>query len=598
MRSTTVSERQHPALRIGGFEVSARRVDPWPPRRTVRWLGLILLLSTALGIRGLDWGLPYQWHPDEKVQLADTMVAARTLEPPHFINPSLHAYTTYVAVRLAYALAPRQALRYQRVANAELMNPEHPDRQIQFLAFRLARLCSVLFQLLTVLLMFRIGRDVVDETTGLVAAWFTAATMGLVNMAHFATGESLLVLLCAWALWRCSRVAERGWWRDYALAGLATGLACSTKYTPWVLALPFLVSHFAGRGAARGISGTGIAQMALTMACTIGGFIATSPYAVLSWPVFREALIFTWLTGAPSGSLAHVERSWIPYIGIIANALGWPLFALALAGMGLGCWRLVRRGTSPRIWSLYAIHLTWILVFYGFYGITPHRALRFIIPIGPSLALLAAVAGVAWIRAASRPARRAAAIALTAVVGFYSTAYAARTTHMIAADTRYAAGRWLQNLSLPSGMSVDYFSIEAYLPFVDRPSFQLRFVPFVLRTEYRGGDFWKEMYPYLDNPANGVIVDADFFYPRYLHPDWQARWPERIQVYRMLLTGEGSRYRTVARFTSHGPWWFDPRPELVCPEVVVFATRAAVPDSAVMPAMPPPREDVMRLLVK
>ena len=66
----------------------------------------------------------------------------------------------------------------------------------------------------------------------------------------------------------------------------------------------------------------------------------------------------------------------------------------------------------------------------------------------------------------------------------------------------------------------------------------------------------------------------------------------------MLLTGQGSRYRTVARFISHGPWWLDPRPELVCPEVVVFATRAAVPDSAVMPPMPPPREDVMRLLVK
>ena len=66
----------------------------------------------------------------------------------------------------------------------------------------------------------------------------------------------------------------------------------------------------------------------------------------------------------------------------------------------------------------------------------------------------------------------------------------------------------------------------------------------------------------------------------------------------MLLTGEGTPFRTVARFTSHGPWWLDPRPELVCPEVVVFATRAAVPDASVMPAMPPPREDVMRLLVK
>ena len=232
MGGESVSAPQHIALRIGGIEFSARRVPAssgWPPRRTIAWLALILLLSAALGIRGLDWGLPYQWHPDEKVQLADTMVRDRTLAPPHFINPSLHAYTTYVAVRLAYALAPRQALRYRLDANLELTDPQHADRPIQFLAFRLARLFSVIFQLLTVLLVFRIGRHVADDATGLVAAWFTAATMGLVNMAHFATGESMLFLLCVWALWRFSYVAEHGRWRDYALAGLATGLACSTR---------------------------------------------------------------------------------------------------------------------------------------------------------------------------------------------------------------------------------------------------------------------------------------------------------------------------------------------------------------------------------
>jgi hypothetical protein len=596
MRSATVSDPRRIALRLGGFEVSARRITPWPPPRTVWCLALILLLSAALGIRGLDWGLPYQWHPDEKVQLADYMVHERTLAPSHFINPSLHAYTTYVAVRLAYALAPRQAPRYQVAANAELTHPDHPDRPIQFLAFRLARLCSVAFQLATVLLIFRIARQTVDETTGFVAAWFAAATMGFVNMAHFATGESLLFLLCTWALWRFSRVTERGWWRDYALAGIATGLACSTKYTPWLLALPFLAAHLAGRGAARGFSGTGFAQMALTLVCTIGAFVAASPYAVLAWPLFREGLVITWLTGAPSGSLGSVERSWIPDLGIVANALGWPLFALALAGIALGCWRLARRSADDRMVGVYVIHLTWIAAFYGFYGITSHRALRFIMPIGSSLVLLAAIASVSAIRSASRPALRVAAVSLTAFVGLYSTVYAARAAHMFATDTRYAAGKWLQDLSLPAGMSVDYFSIESYLPYIDRPGMPMRYVPFVRETAYIGGRFWKEMYPYLDDPANGVIVDNDFFYPRYFSVESQARWPERYQLYGLLLTEEGTRYRTVARFIAHGPWWLDPRPELVSPEVVVFATRAAVPDSAVMPAMPPAREDVLRLL--
>jgi Dolichyl-phosphate-mannose-protein mannosyltransferase len=585
-------------MRIGGFEFAARRVEPWPSRRTVRWLSAILLLSAILGIRGLDWGLPYQWHPDEKIMVADTMIRERTLEPPHFINPSLHAYATYVAVRLAYALEPRLALKYRTVANVEMTDPGHPDRPLQFLAYRLSRGLSVLFQLVTVVLLFKIGRHHFDESTGLVAAWFGAVTMGLVNMAHFATGESMLFMLCLWALWRFSLVADRGTWRDYALAGLATGLACSTKYTPWVLAVPFLAAHFAGRRIAPGLSRAGIARMAVTFGCTVGGFLLGSPYAVLSWPLFRHALIVTWFTGAPSGTLAGLERSWVPYIGILGNALGWPLFVLALVGLVVGLIRIVSRSAPAGVRRFYLIHVTWVVAFYAFYGLTSHRALRFIMPIGPSLVLLAASAALALITSTVRPSGRAAATAVTVLVGAYSTAYAARTAHMFVTDTRYAAARWIQNLPLPTGMPVDYFTIESYLPHFDRPSFPLRHIPFVLATEYRGGDFWKEMLPYLESPANGVIADSDAFYPRYFNLAVQARIPERVHLYKLLFTGQGSPFRLVARITSHGPWWLDPRPELVSPEMVIFATRAVVADSGIMSPMPPARDDVMRLMPK
>lgn len=583
-------------MRIGGFEVAAARVTPWPPRRTVGWLSLILLLSAVLGVRGLDWGLPYQWHPDEKIMVADTMIRDRTLEPPHFINPSLHAYAVYATVRAAYALEPRQGLKYRTEANVVMTDPAHPDRPLQFAAYRLSRGLSVVFQMVTVYLLFVIGRHSFGETAGYVAAWFGAVTMGLVNMAHFATGESMLFMLCLWALWRFTLVADRGTWQDYVVAGLATGLACSTKYTPWVLAVPFLAAHFSGRGLKRGLSGAGLAMMALTFAATIGGFVAGTPYAVLNWPAFREALIITWFTGAPSGSLAGMERSWGPYIGIIGNSLGWPLFALSLAGIVLGAAAILLRRGDAGARRCYLIHIAWIAAFYGFYGITQHRALRFIMPIGPSLALLAAAAGMTMVRAARPPVLRYAAISLTAFVGIYSTAYAARATYMFVEDTRYTAARWIQALPLPPGMAVDYFTIESYLPHFDQPSFPLRHNPFVLGHAYRGAEFWNELLPFLENHANGVIVDSDAFYPRYFNPAVQARLPERVHLYKMLFTGQGSPFRLVARIVSHGPWWLDPRPELVSPEMVIFATRSVVPDAAVMSPMPAARGDVMELM--
>jgi hypothetical protein len=65
-----------------------------------------------------------------------------------------------------------------------------------------------------------------------------------------------------------------------------------------------------------------------------------------------------------------------------------------------------------------------------------------------------------------------------------------------------------------------------------------------------------------------------------------------MRLYSVLFSGQGSPFRLVARFVSHGPWWLDPRPELVSPEIVVFATKAAIPDALMMSAMPPPRADV------
>jgi Dolichyl-phosphate-mannose-protein mannosyltransferase len=562
------------------------------------WLSLILLLSAALGIRGLDWGLPYQWHPDEKIQLADAMIQADTLRPPHFINPSLHVYVIYAGVRAAFALSPGQFLKYRAIANVELTKPDHPDRPLAFLAFRISRLFSVVFQLCTVVLLFRVGNGIFDETTGLLAAWFGTVTMGLVNMAHFATGESLLFFLCLWALWRFSIVADRGWWRDYVLAGLATGLACSTKYTPFVLAVPFVAAHVAGRGLWPAFSKRGLSLMAVTFLSTIVAFVLGSPYSVIEWSTFREALISTWFTGAPGGSLAHVERSWTPYVEIVANALGWPMFVLGLIGIVAGVLYLRDSETTKSARRGYVIHVAWILAFYAFLGLTSHRALRFIMPLGPSLALLAAFGGMTLVRSVHGTSARRIAAALVIAIGVYSTAYAARASHMFAADTRYAAGRWLQSLELPPGTTLDYFTIESYLPFVDQPAFPLRQIPFVTAHQIRGQDFWKEMTPYFANPGNGLIVDADAFYPRYFNLEWQARLPERIQVYRMLFTGQGSAFRPVARFVSHGPWWLDPRPELVCPEIVVFGTPAVVPDGAMMRPMPPPRADVMRLLPK
>ena len=84
------------------------------------------------------------------------------------------------------------------------------------------------------------------------------------------------------------------------------------------------------------------------------------------------------------------------------------------------------------------IHGTWIAAFWAFYGVSPHYALRFIMPIVPSLILLGA-AGIVYIARLSRTQR----LAMTALMSaglLYSAVYTAAADRKFLADPRYAAG--------------------------------------------------------------------------------------------------------------------------------------------------------------
>jgi hypothetical protein len=72
-----------------------------PPRlsrATVWTLGTILAVNFALSIAGIDWGLPYLWHTDEKIEPSIHMIHERTLDPDYFINPHLPIYAMAAVV--------------------------------------------------------------------------------------------------------------------------------------------------------------------------------------------------------------------------------------------------------------------------------------------------------------------------------------------------------------------------------------------------------------------------------------------------------------------------------------------------------------------
>lgn len=531
-------------------------------------LAAILSAALAASVTGLDWGLPYQWHTDEKVTQAINVLRSPRWDPDYFINPHLHIYAVAAAFKIAYLRYPGVHVVQSIGEIMPLVGHDSPARRVQFLAMRLARGESVAFGLATVLLAFFLGRRHWGERAGLLAAAFTSVTMGLVNLWHFATPEALLILLMLAALGAFAVLIDRESVREYVVAGVFVGLACSTKYTAWLLVVPFLCAHVAGRGVREALSVRGVRLLAIVGVVTIAAFLVGTPLLIADWKQFWEwGVVYNWYTGAPTGDLLTVKRSYLPYVQLLGDGMGWPLFAASVAGVFVAGVQLLKRGVQSAAGRGYLIHGSWIAAFYVFYGLSPHHALRFIIPIAPSLALIAAAA---CDRLLGR--FRAIGLATAAAIFLYSAIYTARADAMFLHDTRYAAGAWLN--AHVKGPEVDYFAIEAYLPFFDRPPFRPRFVPFIEHVTLHHEAFWNTAHEYLRD-SNAPIVDSNFYYDRYLeNPNG---FPERDEFYRFLLTGtDPSGVKPIARFTYQNPWWLNPRPERVAPEVVVFGRPAAV----------------------
>src|SRR6185503_728402 len=134
------------------------------------------LLSLALNLAGITWGLPARWHPDEKADVTARMIAAGDLAPDSFVNPSLPLYLMLPPLWLQ-----------QRLAGAGLLSGRAGDPLL------LARALAALAGAGAVVVVGATVRAA-QPALGPWPAVLLALWPGFVNLCHFATPEPWLFL--------------------------------------------------------------------------------------------------------------------------------------------------------------------------------------------------------------------------------------------------------------------------------------------------------------------------------------------------------------------------------------------------------------------
>src|SRR5262249_52054566 len=217
-----------------------------PARLTTRALRtdvlfcLVLALAILLRTCFLKADLPFVYDPDEPIFVDRAMAMLRDRDPnPHWFGAP--ASTTI------YPMAAISATLYGlgRVTG-HFHSPEdfrllyHTNPTLIYLAGRLA---TALFGIACVVLTFMIGRRLESPLCGLLAALLLPLNRRHILYPQLIRMDVPMPLFLLRVFWYSLNILERGYWRDYLLAGSFLGLGVTSKYPAALSVAVIILSH-------------------------------------------------------------------------------------------------------------------------------------------------------------------------------------------------------------------------------------------------------------------------------------------------------------------------------------------------------------------
>ena len=214
------------------------------------WLvALVLLFGFVIRLWGIDWDQGTHLHPDERfITMVETDMRVPHSLGQYFDSATspLNPYNTSSGSGgFAYGTFPifltkitGEVLQHQDFFPLNLVKDglekafggggvtawndyDHIDQ--------VGRLWSAIFATGTVLVVFLTGKLLYDRRVGLLAMLLMSAAVLDIQLAHYFTVDSFLTFFAALTIYYCVRIAKFGSWSDFALAGLAFGLAAACK---------------------------------------------------------------------------------------------------------------------------------------------------------------------------------------------------------------------------------------------------------------------------------------------------------------------------------------------------------------------------------
>ena len=427
------------------------------------------MVGLALRLWGINFGLPYLYHPDEGALVMPAINILRTgdFRPLRLDYGSAYIYSL-TGLYIPYFLYGAWHGTFHAVSDLPVfLDPRQIDLYPFPGVYLIARAWTALLGGLTILAAYALGRRLGGQRVGLAAAFFCALAPYNIQNAHFATTDVPMTFVVTLALVRIVDVFDSGRWRDYAWAGLFAGLSASTKYPGGIVLIALLVAHVLR---ARRPSDVFNGRLALGVAATAGGFLLGTPYA-LDLPFFLNWLAdnlhqYGGLAGAQAATIAGSSARYY-----VTQFLSGPAAPMLILGL-LGCawlWKIN--------WRRAAVLCTFPVLFAVLISLQRTSYPRFLVPLEPVLAVgagLCVVTAANWLASRQRENNIPLAFAWCGSIGllmlFPLLSSVNYDYHLAGPDVRTTARLWVdENIPIDARVAADPMGP----PLADRPALYL-----------------------------------------------------------------------------------------------------------------------------
>jgi hypothetical protein len=377
----------------------------------------IMALALYLRVAGIQWDGGYLFHPDERQIL---MVTDRLSFPwPPDLTLLLSPESPWNPGFFAYGSLPLYLLRLL----SNLIGLVVPSVVTLEGSYLVGRGLSALFDLGTVHLVYRLGRRLYGEWSGVLGALLVTIAVLHIQLAHFYAVDTLLAFFVIWGVYLGVALVQEPTLKRVWGLGLVTGAALATKVSAapllGVVFLAWLFSAWArttrqtagelgrSRGAIWWRAVVGCALSGLLAAVT---FLLLEPYALIDMVEFARDILTESYMARGLADIPYTRQftGTLPYLYPLQQlgvwSLGLPLGVWSAAGLVGALAHLGQRAWRRNVAWFGALLLpfAWVGAYFGIVGSFHAKFLRYMLPIVPFLCLWAGWLGDRALRAAQR----------------------------------------------------------------------------------------------------------------------------------------------------------------------------------------------------